>query len=88
VKKKQASVDTDPLSGLMPENPLMAAAWVGCLRWALGREDIMTQFRAETGMTWTPGRTPIDQAIDEACGMILPRFCQMAQREHLGRAKR
>lgn len=46
----------------------MNPAWLGCIHWALGKEDIMCAFRDETGNEWRPGRTPTDRMIDSACG--------------------
>lgn len=54
---------------LAPINPLMIPPWAGCIRWALGDANILSQFRAETGNTYTPLRTPIDQMVDEARGV-------------------
>jgi hypothetical protein len=51
---------------LMPEDPLMAIAWADSLRFALGRDDILAAFRAETGIRWEPGKTGLDRLIDEA----------------------
>lgn len=47
----------------------MWPAWEGCLRWALGKDEILNAFRAETGNQWHPGRTPIDRMIDKATGV-------------------
>jgi hypothetical protein len=63
--------ETDPdRPELMPDDTptYMAPAWLGCIRWALGKSDILAAFRADTGNTWEPGRTPIDRMIDEATG--------------------
>lgn len=56
------------LDEFMPKNPIMAGAWIGSLRYALTREDMMAAFRADTGNTWQPGKTTIDRMIDEATG--------------------
>jgi hypothetical protein len=39
----------NPLYGFVPAELLMAAAWLGSVRYALGREDVMAAFRADTG---------------------------------------
>ena len=46
----------------------MTPAWLGCIRWALIDPDIVAAFRADTGNTWTPARTPIDAMVDKATG--------------------
>lgn len=63
--------DPGPLADLMPEDPVMAAAWLGSLRFALGRPDFVAAFRAETGNTYMPGATPLESAIDDASGATL-----------------
>lgn len=57
------------LDEFMPKDPIMAGAWVGSLQYALGRADVMAAFRVDTGNTWEPGKTPIDQMIDKETGM-------------------
>lgn len=61
--------DDSPLADLIP--PLMAPAWYGSLRFALGRDDIMAAFREATGNQWKPARTPLDSMIDDATGASL-----------------
>ena len=51
------------------DDPLMLAAWVDCLRWAIQEPYIIKWFRAETGNQWTPGLTPIESMIDDATGV-------------------
>jgi hypothetical protein len=63
-----AGFGISPLDDLMPHNPIMAAAWAGSVRYALGRDDVMNAFRAETGNQWKPGRPPLDRLIDDATG--------------------
>jgi hypothetical protein len=58
----------DVLTPYLPDDPLLCQAWVDCLMWAVGFEPIMKRFREETGITYTPARSPIDQMIDEATG--------------------
>ncbi|WP_210420176.1 hypothetical protein [Aquisphaera giovannonii] len=60
-----------PLADMMPVHPLMASAWVGSVRYALTRDDVMATFREETGNQWRPGRTPIDAMIDQTTGAAL-----------------
>lgn len=60
--------DFDVMGYCPAGNVVMAAGWLGALRFALGREDILAAFRADTGNQWQPGQTPIDRMIDEATG--------------------
>jgi hypothetical protein len=46
----------------------MTPAWLGCIHWALGNEEIVSAFRADTGMRWRPATTPFDRMIDQAVG--------------------
>jgi hypothetical protein len=54
----------------LPENTpaYMFDAWVSCLHWALGEDDVIAAFRQDTGIRWTPGKTAIDRMIDGATG--------------------
>lgn len=45
---------------------IMMPAWLGALDWALGKDDIVEAFRADTGNRWRPGRAPIERMIDRA----------------------
>lgn len=60
-----------PLADLMPVHPLMASAWIGSVRYALTRADVLAAFRKETGNQWRPGRSPMDAMIDQATGAEL-----------------
>lgn len=46
----------------------MAPAWASCVSWAIKQPEVMAAFRAETGNTWQPGRTPMERMVDEATG--------------------
>jgi len=59
----------NPLYGLVPADPLMAGAWLGSIRYALTRDDIMATFREETGFHWKPGKTVMDRMVDDATGV-------------------
>ena len=60
---------TERPPGMPDDTPTyMAPAWVGCLYWAVSEPDVMTTFRAETGLRWEPGKTGIDELIDQATG--------------------
>jgi hypothetical protein len=52
----------------LPDHPVMAMGWMGALHWAIGQTECLETFRADTGIAWTPGRTPIDRMIDDATG--------------------
>ncbi len=58
----------EEISKLMPTSRLMVPIWLGGLSFALGDDETLAQFRADTGNNWTPGRTPIDRMIDSAMG--------------------
>jgi hypothetical protein len=64
-----ATPEPDLLTPYLPDNPVMAYMWVGCLQWAMKQPGCLEEFRADTGFTWTPGRTPLDRMIDDATGM-------------------
>ena len=55
---------------LMPADTpdFMAPAWASCISWAIAEPDVLAAFRAETGNTWQPGKTGLEQAIDRASG--------------------
>ncbi len=55
---------------LIPSDPLMAAAWAGCLQWAVGDETILAQFQSDTGVVAPPmPRNAIEAMIDDAAGV-------------------
>jgi hypothetical protein len=56
------------INDLIPDDPLIAAAWVGSLQYALSQPDVFAEFRAQTGNTYSPGTSPIDKMIDDATG--------------------
>lgn len=47
----------------------MTPMWLGCIHWAIGEPEIVACFRADTGLTYQPGRTGIERMIDEATGI-------------------
>ena len=59
---------TTNLMDLAPSDPLMQAAWAGSLHFAIGCDELLAKFRADTGLQWTPATNAIDRMIDEACG--------------------
>lgn len=59
----------DPSSLLPLDTPeYMAPAWASALMWSAGNDEIVQQFRADTGCTWTPAGNPLAQMIDQATG--------------------
>lgn len=46
----------------------MAPAWANALLWSVGKDDIVQQFRADTGCNWTPARDGLSRMIDQATG--------------------
>lgn len=46
----------------------MLPAWFGALHHALGEDEIVAAFRADTGMQWRPGKASIERMIDKATG--------------------
>jgi hypothetical protein len=46
----------------------MADAWLSCLFWAIAKDEIMRDFREQTGNKFQFARTPLDQMIDDATG--------------------
>jgi len=45
------------------------------MHWALGEPEIIQAFRQDTGITWTPGKTGIDQLIDKSTGADYRFIC-------------
>lgn len=48
--------------------PVMAPAWLGMIRWALGEPDIRKRFEQESGVP-CPSTSGLNRCIDEACGL-------------------
>lgn len=61
---------SNPVLDQAPADPLMLAPWLGCLRWSLTEAEIVERFRADTGCTFTPGKTGLEQLIDEKTGAM------------------
>ncbi len=71
MEQAQDDEPESPVADLMPKSDFMASAWIGSVRYALTREDVVAAFRKETGNQWRPGRTPLDAMIDQAAGAAL-----------------
>jgi len=59
-----------PFEITLPEDTpeYMAPAYFGCLRWALGKEEILNQFEKDTGKFILIARSGLDKLIDESTG--------------------
>jgi hypothetical protein len=67
-RKKLDKADGSLIDPYIPANPIMAQAWVDCLRWSVTEPEILAAFRAATGSDYSPGATPIERMIDQATG--------------------
>jgi hypothetical protein len=69
-KRKAARAKTPKRPKLMPAGTpdYMAGAWASCLSWAIGKDEMRADFEKETGRHWSPPRSGLDRAIDEATG--------------------
>lgn len=77
------------IEALMPADTprYMAGAWLGCLSWAISTPEVVAAFRAETGLQWRPGTTPLERMIDEATGadhQFIVAFVNWVNREVWG----
>ena len=52
----------------LPDNLIMAQAWVDCLRWSVTEPEMLAAFRADTRCNFTLGLVLIDRMSDEAPG--------------------
>lgn len=60
---------SESITSSWDDDPLMYPAFIACVSWALGEEEIVARSRAETGNNWQVARTPIDRMIDQATGI-------------------
>lgn len=53
-----------------PDNPVMAVAFVGFIRWAMCEPEVLDHFNHATGIMpwWTQSMSPLDVLIDQASG--------------------
>ena len=53
-----------------PDDPLMAAAWCGCVSWASGEPEILARYAEERGRPFALAvpRSGLSKAIDAATG--------------------
>lgn len=56
------------IESLGPTSELAMLAWLGALHFAIGDDDALAKFRADTGNKWRPSRIPIERMIDEVTG--------------------
>jgi hypothetical protein len=43
--------------------------WYSCLHWAIGNEEILAAFKADTGLSYSAPRCALDAMIDDATGL-------------------
>lgn len=80
--------DLKPISTPWDNDPLMYPAFIGCVHWALGKDEIVDAFRKKSGNTWQLGRTPIDRMIDRSTGVerdFMQQFSDYVADEIFGR---
>jgi hypothetical protein len=68
--KKPPDLDKDesPFARYLPDNPILAGAWLSCLQCSLKQPGVLEAFREATGNNVTPAQTPLDRMIDQATG--------------------
>ena len=64
--KKLCKPAPDLITKYLPDDPILAQAWVDCLRWSVTETEMLAAFRADTRCNFTPGLVNIDRMIDEA----------------------
>lgn len=77
----------DVLRTSWDDDPLMLPAYLGCLHWALGEDEVLARYRADTGDNFEPATNPIDKAIDRAMGrelQFLQDFSDWLERNYFG----
>lgn len=52
----------------LPKQEYLHPAWYGCLHWAIGSEEILEQFKNDTGIEWKFSKNILDIMVDKACG--------------------
>lgn len=58
-------------------DPIMYGFSIGCVRWALGEEKVLEEYRNQTGDGFQPAKNPFEHMIDKATGndlAFLQRF--------------
>ena len=60
--------------------PLVAAAYIGCLKWAISNADVKSAFNIETGIDINSliNGSPLDQMIDDASGRTQEKLARFA----------
>ena len=53
---------------ITPDDPIIAGAWGGFLRFAIGHDGILKRYKEETGKDLMAKLSPIEQMIDESTG--------------------
>ncbi|PYE88772.1 hypothetical protein [Phyllobacterium leguminum] len=65
----------------------MYPAFMGCVQWALGTDEIIKRYRDETGDKFEFGKSGIEQMVDQATGAdfaFFQRFSDWVEREIFG----
>lgn len=52
----------------MPTDPIMRFMWCGSIQFAIGEKKILDAFRKETGLAYSPPKSPLEKMIDDATG--------------------
>jgi hypothetical protein len=77
----------DPNGTLL--DALQFSAWCGLIKWLLEQSWALDAFKEETGLSPPGRRSPIDAAIDQACGvdplaLFVGEFTHWATRDYWG----
>lgn len=60
---------TEPLPrDIIPKDPLMVATWASALMVFIKREDVLENYRRDTGDKFVPANTPMDKIVQEGTG--------------------
>jgi hypothetical protein len=64
-------METSATFEIVPPDDVPGYAYDGyfsCLHWAIGDEDVLDHFKSDTGLSYHPPKTEIEEMIDEATG--------------------
>lgn len=73
------SDETRQIANPYADDPIHGPAWAGCLFWCAGSEDVLEQYRADTGDTYELGRSGMERMIDNATGADFAFACRFAE---------
>lgn len=86
VEQRRAEVSVT-LESLGPTDPIMIGAWIGAIHWGISDPDMLSQFKDETGLAYSPPRSGIERMIDESTGIqgeFILAFARWFNRQHWG----